>query len=256
MDMNKVAGEPETKPEVELQAPSEEEFNQQLEAGPSEDVISKAESAQKEAESETKENEPDYKSLYEAERKRRIESQKDALAKRAQLKQLESEKAAKLEVKEVSDADLKAKYDNWDDLTENEQKALRRAENAERRAEAAEAARTHYAEEDKLTQELDDFLDLAEAEGKFPDVREQVEEFKAFAREKQNRGRDLEELAKVWSFDHPKKSETKKPSTPFGNSGRQSPETKPKKMSWQQERDLRQSNPREYERMLEAGLLD
>jgi hypothetical protein len=152
--------------------------------------------------------------------------------------------------------ELMKKYRDWDDYTSQEQKAIRRAENAERRAAMAEEMQKKYTQEDQLTQDLDDFLDLAEAEGSFPDVRDQADEFKKFVRQSGNAGKDIEELAKIFTFDHPHQAQGRKPSTPFGNSSRHQDAIKPKKMSWQQEEALRKSDPRRYEKMLEQGLLD
>jgi hypothetical protein len=120
----------------------------------------------------------------------------------------------------------------------------------------AEEMQKKFTQEDQLTQELDDFLDLAEAEGSFPDVRDQADEFKRFVKQSGNAGKDIEELAKIFTFDHPHQAPSRKPSTPFGNPSRQQEVIKPKKMSWQQEEALRKSDPRKYEKMLEQGLLD
>ena len=221
-----------------------------------EELEPEQDSGEEQDQAEAKPEEPNYKEMYEAERKRRIESQKDALKKRAKIKKLESEKIALSKYEEITDDELAKKYDTWDDMTQDEQKALRRAENAERRAAAAEATTAKLQAVDKISEELNDFLELAEAEGKYPDVREQVDEFRAFARQECNSGHTLDELAKIFTFDHPRKPSVAKPSTPFGDTKRRSDETKPKKMTWQQEEALRKNNPRQYEKMLEEGLLD
>lgn len=257
MDIKQVADEMETgQPEKEFDLPSEEqEFKGELDK-----ELPEPQEEQEAQEEQGEEQEPDYKALYEQEKqkalessKRYITSSKEGLKLKAKLKKLEAEKAKATTV-QITDNELKEKYKDWEDYTEQEQKAIRRAENAERRAAVAEEEQKKYAQEDEFTQELDDFLEIAEAEGSFPDVRDQVDEFRKFARE--NKGRDLESLAKIFTFDHPHAVQTKKPSTPFGNSGRLQEVNKPQKISWQQEEALRKNDPRKYEKMLEQGLLD
>ena len=262
MDIKQVANQIEKEPEAKVELPaSEEEFNKE----PLDEELPETQETDtaKDAPAQKKEQEePDYKALYEAERekalasnKRYIASSKESRKLKATLKQLEAEKAKATTV-QITDEELQKKYKDWNDYTSQEQNAIRRAENAERRAAMAEEVQKKYTQEDQFTQELDDFIDLAEAEGTFVDVRDQVDEFKRFARLPENRGKDVESLAKIFTFDHPKSVPVHKPSTPFGNSSRSQQASKPAKMTWQQKQALRKNDPRKYEAMLEKGLLD
>lgn len=266
MEMKEVAAKTEQgEPAREVKLPeSEAEFT----ADPLEQAVPEEQKAEtkdvpaQKQEQEKAQEEIDYKALYEQEKqkakennKRYITSSKEARKIKAKLKQLEAEKAKATTV-QITDDELAQKYKDWNDLTSKEQSAIRRAENAERRAAAAEEAQKRYSQEDQFTQDLDDFLEIAEAEGAFPDVREQVDEFKRFARQAGNRGRDIEELAKIFTFDHPHQVQVPKTTLPFGNSGRTHERTEKKTMSWEQRKALRKNDPRKFEQMLEKGLLD
>lgn len=253
MDAKEVANKDEQK-QVEL-PPSEAEFNSDpMDQETPDEVVAKN------AITETKEEQVDYKALYEAEKakvdehkRRYVASSKESRKLRTKLKQFEAERV-KATTEQITDDELAKKYQDWDDLTSQEQMALRRAENAERRAAAIEEAQRKAVMADQFSQDLEDFLEIAEAEGSYPDVREQADKFRKFAKQDANKGRDIEELAKIFTFDNPKGVQPRKPDTPFGNSGHKHEDAQAK-MSWQQKQELRKNNPRKYEEMLEKGII-
>jgi hypothetical protein len=152
-----------------------------------------------------------------------------------------------------TDEGMKALYPEWDNLDEYNKRVLIRQETIAMQNAKVIAEQQELRDRQRLEDELDSVIETnAKLRGKESD-------FKRFARSPKNRGISADVLAKAFLFDAEEDSAptpTNKPTgLPAGNGGPRGP-LKPKKISLEESKILRETNYREYKRLLNAGMFE
>ena len=180
-------------------------------------------------------------------------SQKEALRLREENRKLLEEKELLTEKREVTLADLRVQYPDWEDMTEREKDLAKKAANNDLRLKALEAKNQMYLNEKRLTAEISDQLEIWEATGEFGDIVSHKEEFRRFCKQDGNKGVALENLAKLFLYDLPPEKKVEG-NTPFSRSVNRSktPEKK-EKMTAEQSAALRKSDPKKWNDLVAKG---
>jgi hypothetical protein len=249
-------------PEVKIEELDqlEEKENKELETKVEETLKNKNETRETTGTSKTKENESAQEEQEQTQdidwKKKFQESQREALALHASVKEKEEKIEELSRPKEISDNELKEKYPEWEEMSEREQKLAREAENTKIRLTNIEAQNSIYHNEKRWSQKIDEQVKEWETLEQFPRITEKKEEFKRFCQKPTHKNIDLETLAKAFLFEV-KDSPKKKASTPMTmkkDKGNQVPQKK--KWTAEEVMSLRENYPRKYQELVIRGVFD
>lgn len=154
--------------------------------------------------------------------------------------------------KEVTEQELISKYPDWDDKTAGEKEAIRDKENLAIKVKNLEIKNSAFLNEKLLNKQISDSLDLWEGEGKYPQVLEHKAEFIKFCKQKDNKGVEIEKLAKLFSYDLPP-TKNKLSTSPIGTSNKRGVTNNSSGLSLDKIATIRRTNPREYQRLISEG---
>lgn len=174
----------------------------------------------------------------------------------------EREKIAKARIEQLTKQDtptdeaMRALYPEWDNLDEYNKRVLIRQETT-----ALQQARILARQQEiDARQQLEDQLDeVVESSDYAPKLKGKEAEFRRFARNPKNRGIDAKVLAKAFLFDveaETPQTPTSQPMTtealPTGSGGPREPQ-KPKKISLEEARTIRQTDSKRYMELVKSG---
>lgn len=195
----------------------------------------------------------DYKDKF-------VQSQREAILLAERNKQKDAH-LSKLTSKDApTDDEMRSLYPWWDDPNVDTSTRDFYKEQAARDKQLKQTQNLAMTLSERLEfqEKLDEFI--YEPPTEFKGLKGKESEFKRFAKKKDNIGLPLETLAKAFLFDvsddlPPQHTPTLTPGLENGTGGpRQAP--KPKKVSSEEARTLRETNYREYKRLLEAGQIE
>lgn len=187
-----------------------------------------------------KKDETDYKAKF-------TESQKEALVLKAQLDKIEEEKNKKID---VTDDFLKNKYPDWEDMTTGEQTAIRKSEILEQEITQIKNNSNKF-NNDRAWQEKVEAFTTDELPDSFPDLVGREDEFQRFATRPTRKGLPMDDLAKIFLFENPKKP-AKKASLFHAPGGAGNAPKTSEGMSADDVQLLRTTKPLEYMRLVRA----
>ena len=194
----------------------------------------------------------DYKQKF-------VDSQREAILLNERNKQKEAQ-INKLTSKDTpTDDELRSLYSWWDDpkVEDSTREFYREQATRDRQLKATQTLAQTALQKLEFQEKLDDFID--EPPAGFKGLKGKEADFKRFAKRKDNIGLSLETLAKAFLFDasddQPPQPVVKTPGLEDGTGGpRQAP--KPKKIPLDEAKKLRETNYREYTRLLQAGMIE
>ena len=204
-----------------------------------------------EAEQPPQQPQVDYKQKF-------VDSQREAILLNERNKQKEAH-LSKLTSKDTpTDDELRAAYPWWDNADDSTKEFYRDQYLTKKELKQTQSIALTLAEKLEFQEKLDEFTDSPPDQ--FKALAGRSTEFKRFAKKKENIGLSLDVLAKAFLFDAtddapPAHKPIKTPGLENGTGGpRQAP--KPKKMPIEEAAKLRETNYREYKRLLEAGQIE
>ncbi|MDA2921700.1 hypothetical protein MYX07_00355 [Patescibacteria group bacterium AH-259-L07] len=166
------------------------------------------------------------------------------------------EEQSKIEIRPDNiEQELRRERSDWEDLDEAERKRLI--------SEKLEKARTNVriAQQDKEIQDLkwENSFDRVISNPDYSQLKEREAEFREFAEQPDNKGLNLDTLAKSFLFEDAKRIgaeeevEKAKRSALERPSGGEKTAIKPSEMSLKELKRMRKDDPRRYERLIEQG---
>jgi hypothetical protein len=191
---------------------------------------------------------PDYKDKF-------VASQRESIlnAERVNVANERIEQLTKTDT--PTDEAMRQLYPEWDNLDDYNKHVLIRQETAAMQTAAVLAKQQEIDARQKLDDELDDVIDNSEYA---PKLQGKEAEFKRFARSPKNRGIAAETLAKAFLFDaepDPAPMTPQSEALPAGSGGPRDP-LKPHRMSIEDAALLKQTNYKEYVRLVKAGAIE
>jgi hypothetical protein len=152
-------------------------------------------------------------------------------------------KARRESTKEPTDSELQAAFPEWEFMSDTEKRSSRLAFNADRTARAIAAER----EEEKAKTRWDN--DLEATISAHPELEGKERQFKEYANKPTHKGAPIETLVKAFLFDSkaptPAPAPDPAPALETGTGGPKTPE-KPKQMSGEELKQLRQTDEKAY----------
>lgn len=199
------------------------------------------ETEEEKAEREKKEKEEADKSKDKIDYEKKFkESTKEAMILKKQNEELLAEKNKKVV---VDDAFLKSKYPDWDEMTTGEQRATRVAEEAKQELADINRKTNEFNNDKKWADKVDKFVEEEMADA-FPKIKGREEEFKRFATRPTRKGLPLDDLAKIFQYEHPE--EIKKKRNLFHAPGGEGKFPKKKEMTTEEISNLRKTDNKKY----------
>lgn len=201
-------------------------------------------------------DEIDYKEKF-------ANSSREAQVLMEQNKQLQKQLDEFAQPKEVTEEELKKEYPDWEDLTDFEKKLAK--QNLEMRNELHSVKKhsSEYVNERRHKAAISKFLETNEALGDkgVPQLKGREEEFSEFAQKNSRKGLEPEVLAKIFLFENPEPTKSKKRGSLFnagsGNGNQQkAKKNQGDKITAEEARKLRTTNQRKYQELARAGKLD
>lgn len=195
----------------------------------------------------------DYKQKF-------VDSQREAILLNERNKQKEAQ-LSKLTSKDTpTDDEMRSLYPWWDgsNVDDATRDFYREQVARDKKLKATETLAMTALQKLEFSEKLDDFVE--EPPQEFTRLKGKEAEFKRFAKRRDNIGLPLETLAKAFLFDASEDSPApqpvvKTPGLENGNGGpRQAP--KPKKIPIEEAAKLRQTDYREYQRLVMAGMIE
>lgn len=195
----------------------------------------------------------DYKDKF-------VQSQREAILLNARNQQKDAQ-LSKLTSKDTpTDDELRSLYPWWDDpnVDNATREFYKDQATRDKQLKATQTLAQTALQKLEFAEKLDDFIEEPPTE--FKGLKGKEAEFKRFAKKKDNIGLPLDTLAKAFLFDvsddlPPAHTPTLTPGLENGTGGpRTAP--KPKKMPIEEASKLRQTNYREYQRLVMAGQIE
>lgn len=157
----------------------------------------------------------------------------------------------------VTDDEIKAKAKEWgrdpEDLDEFDKQVLRDSIlNSKKVSKITEAARATKQTNDWINS-IDTFVDDERNVVKYPILGTKADEFKRYCMKERNRNLDLDILIKAFSFELPEQYNKPKRKTLVMDGSGSTGDNKSAKLTAQDAKRLRDSNRREYDRLVRAG---
>ncbi len=157
-----------------------------------------------------------------------------------------------------TDEEMKAEYDDWDDLSEFEKKMAMESEKNKRFRENISKAREEGKKIEKWSEDVDKFLDDPQSLIKNPELEGKQEDFRAFANEEKNHSVPMKTLVGSFLYEQSKNKKPKKKGQMFptgsGGSGRGKKNTG--KVSFERGQYLKKYKHKEYKRLLKAHKIE
>lgn len=174
------------------------------------------------------------------------ESQKEALILKKQIEKAEEEKNKKVE---ITDDYLKGIYLDWEDMTANEQLALRKAEELKQDVQELKNNANKFNNDREWNEKVDAYI-TEELPDVFPKIVGREDEFKRFATRPTRKGLPMDDLAKIFLFENPTIEPKRSLFHAPGSAGKP-PEDEG--MSAEDVKTLRIQRPLEYMRLVREG---
>lgn len=240
-ELDRLAREEEEKKKKKATENTGEEEEIEEEEGEEEEEETEDETEEEKAEREKKEKEEADKKKNEVDYEKKFkDSQKEAMILKKQNEELLADKNKKVVVDE---AYLKEKYPDWDDMTTGEQRATRIAEEAKQELSEINRKTNEFNNDRKWQDKVDKFVeeDLPDS---FPKIKGREDEFKRFATRPTRKGLPLDDLAKIFLFEHPE--QVKKKRSLFHTPGGEGKFPKKKEMTTEEISNLRKTDNKKY----------
>lgn len=157
-----------------------------------------------------------------------------------------------------TDEEMISEYgqDEWDKMSEGQKKLARNSWVSDKRFEIMSKVSKEGKDIEKWNESVDKFIDNPKTLIDWPQLERKQEEFKAFASKPTRRGLDMEDLVLAFLGEQAKnaKPKSKGKQMETGSAGKKDrPQPKDDKISAAQGRALRNTNYKEWKRMLKAG---
>lgn len=196
--------------------------------------------------------EVDYKKKY-------TESSRENQIVTAQKRKLVGviDQAAKVD--DISEDELKAKYPDWDALTDFEKKLARETQLANKRFAILDEANKEFKDIDAWNGKVEDFVGDPKTLIDNPELEGKIDDFKYFATKPTRRGADFADLVSAFLYDVSKQPKPKNKGAMFETgSGGPNDKIKPKsdKISYTEAKVLRTNNYKKYVELLRAGKIE
>jgi hypothetical protein len=170
-------------------------------------------------------------------------------------------KAANAQIEQLTKQDtptdeaMRKLYPEWDQLDEYNKRVLIRQEALAMQTANTQAKQLEIEARQKLEDQLDDVVDNSEFA---PKLKGKEMEFKRFARNPKNRGIAAETLAKAFLFDAEDETPVPTPmaeALPAGSGGPRG-DLKPKKISIEEARKIRETDYKRYVELVKTGQIE
>lgn len=230
---------------------SEEKKEEQAEEEQQEEQKKEEESSNEKQEEEEQKPDDEYKKKF-------VASSKEALILRSATKKFEQAVDQAQNLSEPTDIELKQAFQNWDDMTPNEQMLAKETYKSNKRFELIHKATQEGKELEQWSADVDGFITDPKTLIDNPGLEGKADDFKIFALKETHRGVDFSVLVKAFLFDH----ETGKPKNKGkmfenGVGGKKEPKAPVSdKISLSQARSIRQTDYEKYKQLLRDGKID
>ena len=215
------------------------------------DAKAKEEADKKKAEDEANKDKPDYKAKFAASTREGQRLFKDNLEVGEAYKQAG-------EIKDATDDELQAEYPNFEDMSDTEKRLAKENLINKKKWTIVESAQAKVRDSGEWFKKIDDFTEDPRTLIDNPELEGKIEEFKAFAgnKDKVQPGTDLKLTVNAFLHEQSKIVKPKNKGQMFetGNGGPGGREAKPDdKISLAQAEIIKQTNYREFVRLNNAG---
>lgn len=187
--------------------------------------------------------------------KRYIESTREAQVLSAKNKKMNEAFEQASSISDVSEAELKAEYPDWDLMSDFEQKLAKKNLVNDKRFEAIQKVTKEFKDVDAWLGKVGEFVEDPKSLISYPALEGKTEEFKLFASKPTRRGVDFEDL--VSAFLYSEKSKVVKNKGKMFESGtggaKDKGNTKPGMVSVDDAAKLKKTNYNKYKELLKAG---
>ena len=210
-----------------------------------------AEKKKQEEEDEKKKKEsPDYKKKF-------IENQREAIILASKNKKLNEAIDNAGKIAEPTEAELKAEFPEWEDMSTTEQKLSKEALISKRRFALIQDANRESHDIESWHIKVDEFLIDPQTLVENPELEGKTDDFRMFAMKQSRRGIPFEDLVKAFLYDE---SKVPKKVGKMIEEGAGGDNAKPKpvsdKISLEQARILRKTDYNKYTELLRAGKIE
>lgn len=161
------------------------------------------------------------------------------------------EQAAQLN--EVSETDLRAKYADWDQMSDPQKALAKDNLLAAMRFEMVHNAVLETKKGDEWATKVDDFLTDDTQIAPYPGLAGREMEFKSFAQKPSRVGVDMGVLASAFLYESPSPTKKHKGSLLLNGGNSEPHDTKPKKLGADEAALIRAKSPRQYMEMVRNG---
>jgi transposase len=193
---------------------------------------------------------PDYKQKF-------VESGRESILNAERVKVANDRIEQLTNTDTPTDEAMRVLYPEWDNLDDYNKKVLIKQEATAMQQQAILAKQQEIDARQKLEDQLDDVIDNSKFASK---LQGKEAEFKRFARNPKNRGIAADTLASAFLFDAEEEPQAPNPTPmtealPAGSGGPREPLTQ-KKIPIEEARAIRQTNYKEWKRLLDAGMIE
>jgi hypothetical protein len=184
-----------------------------------------------------------------------VASQRESILNNERVKVAESRIEQLTKQDSPTDEAMRQLYPEWDNLDEYNKRVLVRQETIAMQNARMISEQQELRDRQRLDDELDNVVDTN------PKLKGKEAEFKRFARNPKNRGIAVDVLAKAFLYDGsddesvPPAPVSKSAALPTGSGGPREP-LKPKKISLEEAKIIRQTDNKRYMELAKAGMID
>ena len=163
------------------------------------------------------------------------------------------------EIPEPTDAELREYEPEYDELTDAQKRMTKRLWKSDKRAEQMHAIAIATKSDQEWNKKLDEFIDVADAEDKYPEIVKNRQEFIKFATQKQHKGVPVDILADAFYTRQGMQKPTPKRANLMGRSGTggRTPivvqKQKDTKLTPDQAKRLREKDPTKWLQLAKSG---
>lgn len=146
-----------------------------------------------------------------------------------------------------------ADYDELDTFSQN---ILKKTLTNERKMEKIQSVTEESKKIDVWAKKVDDFIESAIDDGKYPTLNSLSPEFRKFAMKEARRGTDLDDLVASFLFNAEKDVSKSRKSLLLSGGNSSAVPPKPKGLTEDQVARIRERDPKEYRRLIKAGKIN
>lgn len=239
----------------------EEESSETTEDEEDEEEPTKDEEIDEEPEDQTEEDEEPETPKTPENEKKRLKDKLSASSREAQILYSKNKKITEAiekasEVSEPSEEELRARYSDWDEMTDSEQQSAKEIMTLKKQIGAISEVAKDFKDLDSWTQKVDEFISDPEVLANNPKIDGKEDEFRSFAMKETRRGVDFDVLVKAFLFEvedtRPAKNKGKMFETGSGGLNKK-PTKKDDKLSVEDGARLRKTNYKKYTELLKKG---